>query len=237
MLNALTRLRGLRARLSGTAPVLSPVHSPLVVPTYDVTAFAADIDLASLDVIRWAPVWMTRAERLFLYTLAFCLRPMRYLEIGTLEGGSALIVCAAMDSLHSDGMLVCVDPEPRVSAENWERLKHRTALVKGYSPQALTEARSLAGSPFDLALIDGDHTAAGVERDAAAALPLLAAGGYMLFHDSFYSDVAAGIDRFVGSRGDQLIDLGPMTREVTGEPRENGGVTTWGGLRLVQVRP
>ncbi len=236
MPDVLTRLRGLLASPSQAAPDVSVATNPLATRTYDVTAFAADIDLDSLAVIRWAPVWMTRAERLLLYTVAFCLRPQRYLEIGTLEGGSALIVCAAMEALHGDGRLVCVDPQPKISAENWERLKNRTQIVKGYSPQVLAEALRLAGGPFDLALIDGDHTATGVERDATATLPLVTAGGYLLLHDCFNGDVAAGIDRFVTSHRHRLIDLGPMTREVTSEPRGDGGTVGWGGLRLVQVK-
>jgi predicted O-methyltransferase YrrM len=237
MPDALPYLRGLWGRRSARSPEGASNSVLPVVPTYDVTPFASEIDIASMDVIRWAPVWMTRAERLLLYTLTFCLHPARYLEVGTLEGGSALIVCAAMDAVKSDGRLVCVDPEPKVSDENWERLKHRTRIVKGYSPQALSAASSISGQPFDLVLIDGDHTAIGVEQDANAVLPLVAPGGHMVFHDSFFTDVAAGIDRFAHANREHLMDMGPVTREVTRASNEGSGPTTWGGLRLMQVRP
>src|SRR3954465_12436830 len=59
---------------------------------------ASDLDLTALNIIEDAPVEMTRGERLMLFSLTFALRPARYLEIGTFRGGSAMIVCAAMEA-------------------------------------------------------------------------------------------------------------------------------------------
>ncbi len=70
---------------------------------YDVTPFAGEFDLTWLSEIEVAPVWMTRAERLLMFTMAFCLRPLAYVEIGTFQGGSALMVGSALDALQSDG--------------------------------------------------------------------------------------------------------------------------------------
>lgn len=193
-------------------------------------------DPAVHDLIAHAPVWMTPGERLLLFTLAFTLRPTRYLEIGTLHGGSALLVSAAMDSVGGDGRLVCLDPEPRIAPEHWARLQHRAKILRGLSPQALPEARSMAGGLFDLVLIDGDHTGAGVVRDATGVLSVAAPGAYVLFHDSFNPDVASGIDRFMAANADRVHDVGPLTREVTHEEGPGGAVADWGGLRLAIVR-
>src|SRR5512143_1891755 len=109
-------LSTLRSKLQNRLPASTAERR---LPRYDVTACASEINLGDLDVVQWAPVWMTRAERLLLYTLAFCLRPKRYLEIGTLKGGSALLVNAALNSLQAEGRLVCVDPKPQMDPEHW----------------------------------------------------------------------------------------------------------------------
>jgi predicted O-methyltransferase YrrM len=203
---------------------------------YDVSADAASIDLSALEVIRWAPVWMTRAERLLLYTLTFTLRPMRYLEIGTLQGGSALVVCAAMDALDTPGRIVCLDPEPKIAPDHWQRIEHRATLVRGYSPPALARAREAAGGLFDFVLIDGDHSAAGVLRDADGVLPFVTDGAYLLFHDSLAEEVGRGVHEFLARNPHHLVDFGILTREIMLEARPGRPPLRWGGLRLIQVR-
>jgi predicted O-methyltransferase YrrM len=206
------------------------------VRVYDVTAFPADIDLEALDVIRWAPAWMTRAERLLLYSLVFGLRPQCYLEIGTLEGGSALIVSTAMDASGNDGRMVCVELNPQIDPEHWSRIRSRATLLQGSSPDILSDAHKTAGCPFDFVFIDGDHTYTGVLRDANGVLPFVADGAYLLFHDSFFPDVARAIDIFVAQHSNQIVDFGILTREVTLQPQPQGEPIRWGGLRMMQIR-
>jgi predicted O-methyltransferase YrrM len=205
-------------------------------PLTDVTSYFTEFDLASLAVLKTAPVWMSRAERLLLYTLTFTLRPERYLEIGTLRGGSALLVAAAMDNLKGNGRIICVEPSPQISPEDWQRLEARTTLLQGYSPDILGEAQSAAGGPFELILIDGDHSYNGVLRDAEGVLPYTADGAYLLFHDSFNPPVRQAIDDFVINHPTRILDCGPLTREITTVENEDGSPTTWGGLHLLQVR-
>ena len=107
-----------------------------------------------------------------LFTLIHCLRPRRYLEVGVLHGGSALIVAKAMDAVQSDGKLILVDFNPQIEESNWRQMEHRSALVKGRSPQILSEACRAAGGPFDFVFVDGDHEATGVMRDAQGVLPV-----------------------------------------------------------------
>lgn len=204
-------------------------------PVYDVTPFAGEIDLSFLEPVQWAPVWMTRAERLLLYTLIFTLRPKRYLEIGTFQGGSALLVSAAMDALDWDGKLICVDPAPKITPENWERIQHRATIIEGYSPDILEKASQVSGQPFDFVLIDGDHTYNGVMRDAVGVLPYVAKGGYLLFHDSLNEEVGAGIDDFLVMNRKRLVDIGVLTREITIQTNGSGQDVQWGGLRLMQL--
>ena len=206
------------------------------VRVHDVTAFLADIDLEALDVVRWAPAWMTRAERLLLYSLVFGLRPRCYLEIGTLKGGSALIVSTAMDASDNDGRMVCVEPNPQIDPEHWSQIGSRATLLQGFSPDVLPDAYKAAGSPFDFVLINGDHTYAGVLRDANGVLPFAADGAYLLFHDSFFPDVARAIRIFAAQHSDQIVDFGTLTREVTLQPQPQAEPIRWGGLLMMQIR-
>jgi len=201
----------------------------------DVTAFAGDFDLNWLASVKNSPVWMTRAERLMVFSLAFCLRPQRYLEIGTFQGGSALLVGSALDALKSDGRMYLVDPEPKISAENWQRIAHRAEIFKGYSPEILQAVAAKAGQAFDLVLIDGDHTYKGAKRDATGVLPYIAPGGYILFHDSFFPEVRRAIDEFVDEHSERMIDFGLLTREITVQTSEENARVEWGGLRMLYV--
>jgi len=222
------RIRDLKSRQSWTGGQ--------EIEVYDVTSFATEIDLETLNVIRWAPVWMSRAERLLLYTLIFALRPSRYLEIGTFQGGSALVAKTAMDASSSTGKIICIDPQPQIDPEHWQQLESRTTLLTGYSPAILPQAQAVAGGPFDFVLIDGDHTYDGVRRDAQGILPHLTDNAYLLFHDSLFADVARGLDDFARENADHVVDCGTLTREVTYQARPDGEAVRWGGLRLMQKR-
>jgi cephalosporin hydroxylase len=224
----------LKARPREPEPSRVPEQSR-VARSVEVSERLVHLDPTLVGVVETAPVWMTPAERLILFTLAFTLRPARYLEIGTLHGGSALLVATAMDATATSGTLVCLDPNPQIAPEHWARLQHRATQLRGFSPDALPEAQRTAGGPFDLVLIDGDHTGAGVLRDATGVLTVTSPGSHILFHDCFNPDVAGGIEEFFRGHAGRVHDVGPLTREITHEPDHNGVPTVWGGLRLAVV--
>jgi predicted O-methyltransferase YrrM len=202
-----------------------------------------DIDFDSLAAIRNAPAWLTSGERLLLFTLVYCLRPRRYLEIGVLHGGSSLIVAKAIDAVKGDGKLVLVDPKPQIADSNWIEIKHRSVLLRGGSPEILEEAEHEAGGPFDFVFIDANHETRAVMRDANGVLPHLTDGAYILFHDNFRAAVSMAIDRFVSVHSASIVDFGALTREFTRERDRNDSDRMEGsqvkrscGLRLVQYR-
>ena len=168
-------------------------------------------------------------ERVLLYGVVAGLAPKRTLEIGTFLGGSALIIAAALDDVDA-GPMWCVDPEPQVAEEDWARIEHRATMIAKRSPEALTEARELAGGPFDFALIDGDHSLDAVRRDIAGTLPVLADQAWVLFHDSHFQGVRDAVDEVVAAHPSQLDDGGLLSRHSTTD--DNGVV--WGGLRLLR---
>jgi predicted O-methyltransferase YrrM len=168
-------------------------------------------------------------------------RPQRYLEVGTLYGGSAAIVCAALDALELDTRMVLVDPAPRVDAVLLEHLERRSILIQGYSPAALKDAMDAAGGKFDFVLIDGDHSYQGTLRDLDGVLPFCLDGAYILCHDCFYPTVTQAIDDFALKHAPQVVDFGPLTRDTSSAADADGKVSAehaaqWGGMRVLQVR-
>jgi len=189
----------------------------------------------SLYALEHAPVWMTPGERLVLYALIVGIRPRCVLEIGTLFGGSAMIMCAAFDCLGT-GRMVCVDPEPQIAPDTWAMIEHRAALVDQASPNALGTARQVAGEPFDFAFVDGDHAYTSVLADVEATLPHLAKGACLLFHDANNLAVRDAIDRSLADHPGELADAGMVSVEATtkGGEFENGQEVLWTGLRLLR---
>ncbi len=123
----------------------------------------------------------------------------RLLEIGTASGGTAARIADA----RPDVQITCLDifaewPNPAFTHRpfNW-RTNQRPNMHLWIGDLASFSAQSWA--LFDVILIDGDHTEAGVERDLALAPNLLTHDGLLLAHD--YTDpgwpgVRAAVDRF-----------------------------------------
>ncbi|HEY2480212.1 MAG TPA: class I SAM-dependent methyltransferase [Solirubrobacterales bacterium] len=183
-------------------------------------------------MIHDAPVHMLPSERVLLYSMVFGVRPERCLEIGTLYGGSAMITVAALDDIGS-GRLVCIDPEPRVTPEVWAGVEHRATLLQGTSPEILPEAERTAGGKFEMALIDGDHSHAGVVRDVVGVMEVLADGGYMLMHDAHYGEVQEGIDEVLREHSGTLVDCGMLSSAST--PDASAETVEWGGIRVLRM--
>src|SRR5713226_6816576 len=111
----------------------------------------------TFEIIYESPAQLLLPERLLLYALVYGLRPSVAVEIGTCEGGGALIICAAMDAA-GHGQLVCVDPAPKVAQDHLARIAHRAVLFEGYSPEAISRVYELVGARFDLVFVDGNHS-------------------------------------------------------------------------------
>lgn len=191
----------------------------------------------SFEIFYEAPAQMVLSERMLLFALIYGLRPTMVLEIGTAEGGSAMIICAAMDT-SGCGKLVCVDPAPRISPEHWARIAHRAALVSGVSSEieAIRCASGIENVRFDFVLVDGDHSYQGVLTDIAIVTQFLREGSYVLFHDAHFVDVKKAID--VSLQQYPLIDCGLLSLEAKEtDLMYLGQPVQWGGLRLLRFSP
>jgi predicted O-methyltransferase YrrM len=156
---------------------------------------------------------MTPRERLLLYTLTLCLNPRRYLEIGSFQGGSALIVCSALDTLNNArGKIFMVDPDFRLTEQTWSHISHRATRIEGESPGALAEAHRLAGGAFDLVLVDGAHQVAATVSDIVSVYEYVSPGGYVVVHDSSNFEVRDALDYVL--RQGQYTDVGLVCDET-----------------------
>lgn len=91
-------------------------------------------------------------------------------EIGTLHGGSANILAAAIS-----GMVYTIDNDPKFET----KILDNVLLIKGDSKDVAIGW----DKPIDLLFIDGDHSYEGVAEDIENWIPKVKKGGMVIFHD------------------------------------------------------
>ncbi|HEX7355200.1 MAG TPA: CmcI family methyltransferase [Mycobacteriales bacterium] len=182
-----------------------------------------------LSLVATAPTEMSQEERGFLYALVRGCQPRRVLEIGTSEGGSALVMATAMEANGGEGRIWTIDPMPRIAFDP-ALFRGRVESVVGASPGAVTEVAGRAGGPFDLAVIDGIHIHKQAAADLAAVRPHLADGAFVLMHDAFHFGVSEAARELVES-DPEVHDVGyPCNR-----PRRVGERVTHAGFRMLRI--
>lgn len=180
------------------------------------------------------PAQMEMSERLLLFALVVSLQPETVLEIGVSRGGSSALIAHAMDAIDK-GRLFSIDPEPQVSETLAQSIAHRAVIHCGPSPADIRSMAQMAGTPFDFAFIDGDHSYQGVVDDINGVLECLADSAYLLFHDAYFHDVRDGIDAGLRQHGDVLQDCGILTHSPVrwAGNIDEADTIRYGGLRLV----
>lgn len=159
--------------------------------------------------------WLKPEEGRKLAELA---RGKRVLEVGSYLGLSTVCLARTAESV------LAVDPHdgrgtglPQPTAGDFKRnvevhgVSSRVWTVEATFAEAIEGGHIDPGPRFDLIYIDGDHARESVEADIALALPLLAPGGVLAFHD-YESDVDPGVTEAV----DALIGRGGRLLSVTG---------------------
>ena len=91
-------------------------------------------------------------------------------EIGTLYGGSANILAAAIS-----GMVYTIDNDPKFETKILDNI----LLIKGNSKDVAVGW----DKPIDLLFIDGDHSYEGAMEDIENWIPKVKNGGMVIFHD------------------------------------------------------
>lgn len=150
---------------------------------------------------------------------------LELLEIGSLFGISAAILYEALSPRHQTMRMTLIDPfegyyeanqhDPHTGQPVTEAAVRRNlsrACVPGEAVRIIkalstseTAIRQAASRRYDVLLIDGDHSYAGVKFDFEHYAPFVSPGGFIIFDDytsPFWPDVTRYLDEEVRPRAD-----------------------------------
>lgn len=144
-------------------------------------------------------------DRRALYYLMHALKPKSVLEVGTHIGMSTLFMAHALKTVHShqDWSITSVDICDVNTPESSPSFKLQMpdtplGLVKqlghdenvSFHTGSALEYMKNTDQRFDFIFLDGDHGAANVYQEIAAAVPLLNKDGVILLHDYYHEGAA-----------------------------------------------
>jgi 2-polyprenyl-3-methyl-5-hydroxy-6-metoxy-1,4-benzoquinol methylase len=176
-----------------------------------------------------APWQMKFGERCALEGLLSFLKPGLSIEVGTAQGGSLHRIAEHSREVHSFDLA----PEVAELGERHPNVEFHIGDSATLLPELLGRLAD-SGRHVDFALVDGDHTAEGVERDARALLEADACRRTVIvFHDAANDEVRAGLDALALAKHPKVALALPDF--VPGYVVENGPrrFEIWNGLALV----
>lgn len=148
--------------------------------------------------------WSTPlSDLVMLLKIALCAEPKRVMEIGSFRGFTALFLA---EHISPDARIVTIDRHP----DHGEAYR-KTSLARmierrvGATDSAMFERDELAS--YDLIFIDADHSYESVRNDTELVLPLLSAGGFIVWHDYAnwgYFSGQNGVPEYLGELGARL---------------------------------
>jgi hypothetical protein len=176
------------------------------------------------------PWQMILGERAALIGMLAQIRPALAVELGTAEGGSLRRIAEWSGHVHSFDL---VTPHPDVAA--LPNVTIHTGDGHALLPQLLAQLAA-DGTNIDFALVDGDHSADGVERDMRDLLDSPAVSNtVILMHDTMNPEVRRGL---------MAVDYAayPKVRHLAMDFVAGGAMVggtfageMWGGLGLLIV--
>lgn len=180
---------------------------------------------------------MSVAERFTLVGLLDRLRPEVAIEIGTHHGGSLQVLARFCRQVHS------IDLDPAVCerlSPKFPRVRFHTGPSRDRIPEVLHEIEASAGR-LGFVLVDGDHTARGVQADIEALLRHRPKGSvHVLLHDSFNPACRAGMHQAAWAACPHVksLDLDFVPGKFCATP-EGGAFarSMWGGFALAVLDP
>jgi len=133
---------------------------------------------------------MTRCEKYAFASILQAARPEVAIEIGTYKGGSLQLIAERAEKVYS----IDTSSEPREQLGNhFDNVEFNTGDSKQLIPAVLQEIAD-ANEKLGFVLIDGDHSAQGVQSDIEAVLRYVPIRPvYIVFHDSFHPPSREGI--------------------------------------------
>jgi hypothetical protein len=182
-----------------------------------------------IDILETGNWQMTFGERAALEGLLSQLQPGLTIEIGTAEGGSLRCLASHSEWVHS------FDLVRSPAADELDNVTPHIGDSHALLPEVLG---SLAreGRNVDFVLVDGDHTADGVERDVCDLLSSDAIRRTLIaVHDTMNDEVRAGLKRVDFASNPKITDA---ELDFVGGHLSFGGPfhhELWGGLGLIVV--
>jgi methyltransferase family protein len=172
---------------------------------------------------------MAPSERAALEGVLAIVRPSISIEIGTFKGGSLERIALYSQSVHAFDL----ERRPELTRERFPNVTFHIGSSHELLPHLLAELAG-SGRRVDFALVDGDHSAAGVRADLETLLssPCMERT-VILLHDSLDERVRAGLEQVdYGSYSRvTFVDLDFVPGRVYREgPQED---EFWYGLGLV----
>ena len=125
----------------------------------------------------------------------------RYMEIGVRRGYSMAMVAGRRPDctivgfdMWKAGYGGAENPGPIFVEQEMAKLGYRGHLefINGDSALTVPDYYTQADEPFDLILVDGDHSYNGMRQDIKNALPLLSESGYLIVDDLHDETVIKG---------------------------------------------
>jgi hypothetical protein len=200
-----------------------PHRVPYVPDAIGAAALVAHFDSAD-------PWQMSFGERTAMIGLLHALAPKLSVEIGTAQGGSLRRIAAVSEEVHSFDL---VEPQPHV-IEGLDNVTLHTGDSHALLPAKLAELEA-AGRNVDFAMVDGDHSAAGVADDMRDLLNSDAVRRTVIvMHDSINEEVRRGLEAVEYDLWPKVqhVELDWVPGHVYRDPLEG---ELWGGLALVVV--
>jgi Methyltransferase domain len=185
------------------------------------------LDLSVLDAGPWQ---MTPGERAALEGLLCQVKPRLAVEIGTAEGGSLRSIAKHSDHVHSFDLI-----PPPLKLNELSNVTVHTGDSHVLLPRVLAEF-TRHGLNVDFALVDGDHTADGVERDLRDLLASEAVSSTVIvFHDTMNDEVRAGLARVDAAVEEKIAYCDPNFLAGRLHYGDSLHHQLWGGLGLIVV--
>lgn len=173
---------------------------------------------------------MSTGERAAMEGMLSQLSPELAIEIGTAEGASLRRVAAHSKEVHSFDLV-----EPELDVDTLGNVTLHTGDSHQLLPELLAELASQERN-VDFVLVDGDHSAKGVNQDIEDLLDSPAIGKtIILIHDITNEEVRRGLDsvRYGAWPKVEHVDLDFVPGYLFKEDRLLNEL--WGGLGLVVV--
>lgn len=175
----------------------------------DTTTTESLVPATDKDGFRWpydVIGWLRREEGKALWRLA---EGKRVLEVGSYCGCSTICLAQSAASVLSvdphDGRGT---PAPMQTFTQFQNNVERYGLSDRVEAHIGTLADDLPATDFDLIFIDGRHDAESVREDIRLALPRLAPGGLLAFHDyqaSEHPGIEIAVDELVSAGGSLVL--------------------------------